>query len=146
MKRRSFVYSFLTVLLLIITAFSACITFIHKEDCNHSVCQHCEEIAVYEALEEHEDCMEISCETCVVLAKQIEHIEEQQLAEHSCHKVICETCAREALNRRLRVIFYTLIAFSILYAFLCATHWIVLEETLFEKAFTLSRLKVRLNN
>ena len=153
MKRRPFMYIFVTILLLFVTVFSAFTAFIgHNDTCEHeTVCEYCEEIAVAEnaihtAMEAHEDCTQINCETCVVLTQQIERIEEKKAAEHSCHEIICETCLRGAVNQRLKTAFYALIALAFVYALLRAIVYITAEKALFERAFTLLRLKVRLNN
>lgn len=153
MKRRPFMYIFVTILLLFATVFSAFTAFIgHNDTCEHeTVCEYCEEIAVAEnaihtAMEAHEGCTQINCETCLVLTQQIERIEEKKMAEHSCHEVICETCLRGAVNQRLKTAFYTLIAFAFVYALLRTIIFITAEKTLFQRAFTLSCLKVRLNN
>ncbi len=153
MKRRSFTYVFITMLLLLATVFSAFNAFIsHNDVCEHeTICEYCEEIAevenaIHTAMEEHEDCAQINCETCVALTQQIERIEEKKTAEHSCHEIICETCLRGAINRHLRTAFYTLIAFAFVYALLRTIIFITAEKTLLQRAFTLSCLKVRLNN
>ena len=153
MKRRPFMYVFIMMLLLLATVFSAFGAFIgHSDACEHEIaCEYCEEIAeaenaIHTALEAHEDCARINCEICVVLIQQIERIEEKKTAEHSCHEIICEMCLRGAINRRLRTAFYTLIAFAFVYALLRTIIFITAEKTLFQRAFTLSCLKVRLNN
>ena len=151
MKRRPLMYILVAILLLFATVFSVWLAPGHKEDCEHAtVCEYCEEIeftknAINMALEEHGDCKEDNCNTCVFLVAQKERIE-KKAAEHTCHAVVCNVCARMALGERLR---FAICLFAVL-ALVCVA-WRVIsliskEKTLFIEAFTLSSLKVRLNN
>ena len=151
MKRRHSMYLLITVLLLIVTVFALFANTQHADICEHSTCDYCEEIvttenAVNAALETHSECVEINCTTCVFIEKQIERLEKSKTAEHSCHAVVCDACARITLGKCLRTVFCTLAVFAVAYGLLRTVRLILKEKTPIERAFTLLTLKVRLNN
>jgi len=152
MKKCSITYLLVIALLLFATFFSMSLTPVHMDDCQHTVCEHCQEIVAVEnevnaMLEGHGECRETACETCVFIEKQIEQLEELKVTEHSCHEAICDTCARIILRMRLQLFACALVA---IFALVCATKpttsLIIKEKTPRDRAFTLFALKVRLND
>ena len=75
MKKCSITYLLVIALLLFATFFSMSLTPVHMDDCQHTVCEHCQEIVAVEnevnaMLEGHGECRETACETCVFIEKQ----------------------------------------------------------------------------
>jgi hypothetical protein len=139
------------LLLLFATFFFMSLTPIHTDDCQHAVCEYCQEIVEVEnvvnaALEEHSECLETVCETCVFIEKQIEQLGKLKATEHSCQEVICDVCARITLGMRLQLFVCVLTIFALVYATTRATSFIIKEKTLKDRAFTLFALRVRLND
>ena len=151
MKKCSITCLFVTVLFLFVTFFSMSLTPVHTDDCQHSVCEYCEEIVAVEkavnvTLEEHSECMEIACETCIFIEKQIERLGELKTTEHSCHEVICDTCIRLAFGKCLQLFICVWLIFALGYFTTQTIHRSIKEKTPIERAFTLLTLKVRLND
>ena len=152
MKRRSFVCTLVTMLLLLATLFS--ITFAiapHQDSCEHTACESCQEIqmaeqAIFEITKAREACAETACESCLSLEKQLVVLQEMKSAEHDCHEIICYTCIRTAIGERLRVLAALLAVFALVYAAYCATRYVVYEKKGLCQTSSLLSLKVRLNN
>ena len=142
---------FIMLLLLFATFFFMSLTPMHTDDCQHAVCEYCQEIVEEEnvvnaALEEHSECIETDCETCVFIEKQIEQLGKLKATEHSCQEVICDACARITLGMRLQLFVCVLAIFALVYATTQAT-LIIKEKVLRDRSFTtLFALRVRLNN
>lgn len=151
MKKRTITCLFVTVLLLFATFFSVSLTPVHTDDCQHTVCEYCQEIvavenAVNATLEEHSECVETDCETCIFIENQIEQLEKLKTTEHSCHEVICDSCARMALGKSLRLFACIWVIFAFGYVTTQATYRILKEKTPIGRTFTLLDLRVRLND
>jgi hypothetical protein len=104
------------------------------------------ENAVNAALEEHGECVEINCLTCIVLGQQIERLKEKHNTEHTCHAVACDVCARMEIEEGLRSVVCLLSVFVLAYAAWRVIRFVLEEKTLFIRAFSLLGLKIRLNN
>lgn len=152
MKKYHKICLFVMVLLLFATFFSMSLTPMHMNDCQHTVCcEYCKEIvelenAVNATMEEHSECIETDCETCIFIENQIEQLGKLKETEHSCQEVICDACARITLGMRLQLFVCVLAIFALVYATTQAT-LIVKEKALRDRPFTtLFALRVRLND
>ena len=152
MKRRSFVYTIVTVLLLFATLFSVTFTVAsHKDTCEHSVCETCYEMetaeqTLFELAKAHEACAEKSCETCVLLQEQLVILQEMQGEEHSCHTLFCDACLRTMVGKSMRTLAVLLAVFAIAYAVYCTAEHIIYQKKGLCQTCSLLSLKVRLNN
>ena len=151
MKRRSFVYAIVTVLLLMVTLFSVAATFTsHQETCEHTTCETCVETVmaqenIVELLQTQSLCEETACETCVLLQEQLVVLQEQE-THHACHEQACDFCLRASIGKSLRTIVVLLSSFALLYAVCSVIKIITHEQKYTISTFSLLSLKVRLNN
>lgn len=143
---------FISVLLLVVTAFSfAFATLPHAETCEHSMCDYCAELTTAEtqlnnAVQTHQECQDSLCAFCAFIQAQQEVLQEKQAMEHTCHAGICNACMFQAFVKRIKALLCVVVALITIETALVVGRCIYAQKESFGRIVTLISLKVKLTD